>query len=50
MTNEERINKLCEYVIDLIDVLQCRDRQLNQNLEWVRSEVESIREDIYLNG
>lgn len=46
MTNEERIYKLCEYVIDLIEVLQCHDRDLNNNLEWVRNEVMSIRQDI----
>ena len=47
MTNEERINKLCECVIDLIDMLQCHDRDLNKNLEWVRNEVMDIREEIY---
>lgn len=46
MTNEERIYKLCEYVMDLIDELQYYDRNLNNRLEWVRNEVVSIREDI----
>ena len=46
MTNEERIDSLCECVIDLIDILQCHSKDLNQNLEWIRDEVKSIREDI----
>ena len=46
MTNEERIYKLCEYVIYLIEVLQCHDKDLNNNLECLRNEVMSIRQDI----
>lgn len=38
MTNEERINKLCEYIIDLIDVIQDKDT----NLDWVKDEVWDI--------
>lgn len=41
MTNEERIYKLCEYIIDLIDEFKDKD------LEWIRGEVMSIREDIH---
>lgn len=40
MTNEERIYKLCEYILDLIDMLPYK------NLEWIRDEIVSIREDI----
>ena len=46
MTNEERIYKLCEFVIDIIGELQHHEKTLNNRLEWVRAEVESIREDI----
>lgn len=38
MTNEERINKLYEYIIDLIDVIQDKDT----NLDWVKDEVWDI--------
>lgn len=38
MTNEERIYKLCEYMIDLIDSIS--------NLEWIKDELISIKEDI----
>ena len=44
MTNEERIYKLCEYVMDLIDELSYHDN--DKNLEWVKYEIKSIREDI----
>lgn len=48
MTNEERIYKLCEYVMDLLDVLSYnnRDYQFNRDLDWVKDEIKSIREDI----
>lgn len=46
MTNEERIYKLCEYVIDLIEMLQYHDRDLNHNLEWVRGEVADLMDDV----
>ena len=42
MTNEERIYKLCEYMMDLIDAIHNKD----SSLEWVRNEIVSIREDI----
>lgn len=42
MTNEERIYKLCEYMMDLIDAINNKD----SNLEWIRNEIISIREDI----
>lgn len=42
MTNEERIYKLCEYVIDLMDTLPCYDI----NLDWIKDEIISIRADI----
>ena len=45
MTNEERIYKLCEYVMDLIDELQ-RD---GRDFEWVKDEIKSIRQDIDSN-
>ena len=38
MTNEERINKLCECIIDLIDEIQDKDT----NLDWVRDEIQDI--------
>ena len=40
MTNEERIRKLCEAVIDLIDMLN------NKDLNWVRDEVMDIWEEM----
>lgn len=46
MTNEERIYKLCEYVIDLIDDLQYYDEKFEKKFEWVKDEIKSIREDI----
>lgn len=46
MTNEERIYELCGCIIDLIDVLQCHDRDLNRHLEYMRITVEDIRQDI----
>lgn len=46
MTNEERIYKLCEYVIDLINEFQYQDKNFFDSLEWVKDEIESIREDI----
>ena len=48
MTNEERIYKLCEYVIDLINEISYYENNfnLNVNLEYVKDEIKSIREDI----
>ena len=42
MTNEERIYKLCEYMMDLIDAIKNKE----SDLEWIRDEIVSIREDI----
>lgn len=42
MTNEERIYKLCEYVMDLINAISDCDK----DFEWIKNEFESIREDI----
>ena len=42
MTNEERMCKICECIIDLIDELN----RPNCNTEWVRNEVLSIRTEI----
>lgn len=42
MTNEERIYKLCEYVMDLIDSLP----DYTLELDWVKDEIKSIRADI----
>lgn len=47
MTNEERIYKLCEYIMDLIDEIQNKDKVINLDLEWIRDEIISIREDIH---
>ena len=48
MTNEERIYKLCEYVMDLIDEILDRDLDYNFHvvLGNIRYEIASIREDI----
>lgn len=48
MTNEERIYKLCEYVMDLIFELSYHDRDSNLglHLNWINEEIKSIREDI----
>ena len=43
--NRDRINKLCECMLDLIDELQSHDKRLNERLEWIRNEVESIKKD-----
>lgn len=43
--NRDHINKLCECIVDLIIELQHHDGRLNERLEWIRNEVESIRED-----
>lgn len=47
MTNEERIYKLCEYVMDLIFEISYHDKELGKYLEWINDEIMSIREDIY---
>lgn len=41
MTNKERISKLCEAVVDLIDMID-----KDNNLEWVRNEAMRVWEDI----
>jgi hypothetical protein len=46
MTNEERIYKLCEYVMDLIFELSYHDEKIGGYLEWVNEEIKSIRADI----
>ena len=46
MTNEERIYKLCEFMIDIINELSYVDRACEKNLEWVKDELFSIRQDI----
>ena len=46
MTNEERIYKLCEYLMDLIDDIQYYDEKFGNKLEWIKDEIKSIREDI----
>ena len=46
MTNEERIYKLCEYIMDLIDELRGYDMYLNSHLEWIKDEIKTIRQDI----
>ena len=46
MTNEERIYKLCEYLMDLIDDIQYYDEKFENKLEWIKDEIKSIREDI----
>ena len=46
MTNEERIYKLCECLIDLIYELSDHDVELGRHLEWVKEEIISIRNDI----
>ena len=42
MTNEERIYKLCECVMDLIDLLPFQ----SSYFAWLTDEIKSIREDI----
>ena len=48
MANEERIYKLCGYVMDLIDEILIHDDDyyLNVALENIKYEIKSIREDI----
>lgn len=46
MTNEERIYKLCEYMMDLIFELQYHEEKFDGRFEWIRDELKSIREDI----
>ena len=42
MTNEERMCKICECIIDLIDEINRHDC----NTDWIRDEVLSIRTEI----
>lgn len=42
MDNTERVYKLCEYLIDLINEIDRKEH----NLDWIITEIESIREDI----
>lgn len=46
MTNEERIYKLCEYVMDLIFEISYHNEEIGRHLEWINDEIKSIREDI----
>lgn len=46
MTNEKRIYKLCEYVMDLIDELTYDDVNLEKRFEWIKDEIKTIRKDI----
>ena len=46
MTNEERIYKLCEYVMDLICEISYHNEELCGRIEWINDEIKSIREDI----
>ncbi len=48
MTNEKRIYELCECVMCLIDVIKFynRDFRLEKDLNRVKEEIISIREDI----
>jgi hypothetical protein len=46
MTNEKRIYKLCEYVMDLIDELTYNDESLEKRFEWIKDEIKTIRKDI----
>lgn len=46
MTNEERIYKLCEYVMYLIFEISYHNEELGGHLEWINDEIKSIREDI----
>lgn len=50
MTNEERIYKLCEFIIDLIDELSYVDKNCDKNLGWIKDELSSIRQDIENNN
>lgn len=46
MTNEERIYKLCEYVMDLIYELQYSNGKCDESFDWIVDEIKSIRQDI----
>ena len=48
MTNEERICKLCEYVMDLINKILSynEDYYFNMALEDVKYKIRTIKEDI----
>lgn len=46
MPNEERIYRLCEYIMDLIDEFQYYDEKLYKNTLWIKNEIDSIRKDI----
>ena len=49
MANEERIYKLCECVMDLIDELSYQNEVLENRLQWVKDEIIDIRHDIDLS-
>lgn len=48
MTNEERIYKLCECIIDFVETMESYDEWLNRNRTLVRikKEMKDIREEI----
>lgn len=48
MTDKERIYKLCGCVMDLMNVIKFynRDFRFEKDLNWVKEEIISIREDI----
>ena len=45
MTNEERIYKLCEYVMDLIFEIK-DDTDYGSKFDWINDELRSIQKDI----
>lgn len=50
MTNEERIYKLCEFMIDLINELSYISKTCDKNLGWIKDELSFIRQDIENNS
>ena len=46
MTNEERIDQMCECLLYIIELLRAHDRLFDNHLEFVEKELEDIRKDI----
>ena len=46
MTNEERIDRVCECLLYVIELLRAHDRLFDNHLEFVEKELNDIRRDI----
>ena len=46
MTNEERIDSVCECLLYVIELLRAHDRLFDDHLEFVEKELNDIRKEI----